>query len=68
MKISELNLGRWLETIGRDRSGPRLIPVAAFDIEGAGYSGSGVGLLAFSSYSKISSTLQPVLGSWILKC
>jgi hypothetical protein len=43
-------------------SGPRLIPIAAFDMLGAGYSDPGIGLLAFSSYLQISSRSSACFG------
>ena len=38
------------------------IPVAAFDMQGAGYSDPGIGFLAFSSYLKINSTSSACFG------
>jgi len=43
-------------------NGPRLIPVADFDMQDAGYSDPVIGLLSFSSYLKINSTSSTFYG------
>jgi hypothetical protein len=40
----------------------QLIPIATFDMQGAGYSDPDIGLLAFSSYLKISSKSSACFG------
>jgi hypothetical protein len=50
---------RLQEIVGK---GPRLIPVAAFDMHDAGYSDPVIGLLALSSYLKINSRFSACFG------